>query len=365
MKNLLRFLFLNLMLISLATMMNKGYSQNASMTVPYLTNELTIDGNIDDWPLEIEYVPLENYINKVEGWVVEGVEFSKTPFDQSDLSAQMLVAHDLKYFYIFIEVMDDIDGVQADTRWKSDNVEFFFNPDLGNDLPFNGTDKNYTGSDGITDAIQHGIARDTTINQGMLLSPNWVTRYWDYKFMVNNQTTGYTVEVKVPLDSVFTDHTNIADWVPDGHSLGLPIKEGLQFGFEVMITDYDNTAQTADAGNVNRDGHLCWSNSSGNDLAYMNTGLFGTITLGSKTSSIENRLFENKLVLQNPVYDMIRLKGENRIRKIELFNITGTEVLSLDKPTSEINISNLERGIYLLKAYGRKGQITIEKIYKH
>lgn len=357
-----RLLFNSLAGMTLFLLLPLYATGQSALTVPYLTSELTIDGIIDDWPLEIEYVPLNNYINKVEGWIVEGEEFSSTPFSQSDLSAQMLVAHDLKFFYLFVEVMDDVDGVQDDLNWKSDNVEFFFNPDLGNDIPYDGESSNYTGSDGITDAIQHRIARDTTISKGLNLSPNWVTENWNYEFVVNNQTASYTIEVKVPLDSIFTDHTNVGDWVPDGTSLGLPIKEGTQFGFEVMVTDYDKTDETDD--DQNRDGHVCWANNSGNDLAYRNTGLFGTVTLGAQTNNIQNTQNNYSYAYPNPCVNNILLKNAGKLSKIEIYNVLGKKVMSKDSPTSHVNVSTLNQGIYFLNITTNSGNIHTLKIIK-
>lgn len=334
-------------------------AQNESLTLPYINTPLTIDGVIDDWPVSIDYTPLTHYINKTKDWVIQGEQWSKDPFDQADLSAQMLVAYDLEYFYLFLEVTDDIDAKQ-DAKWKSDDVELFFNPDPGNDIPFDGENKNYTGSDGVTDALQLTFPRDTVAFVG---GPGWIIRDWDYEFAVVNQTSSYTFEIKLPWDSLFTDHTNIGDWIPDRTPLIVSAEPGYTMGFDIMITDYDGNETFEDH---NRDGHLQWSNESGIDLCYMNTGLFGTITLDPNTSTIKNSL-DKISTYPSPFSENLNIKGLRKGQNIQIHNLLGQKVFSLkdvEEKTINLNLNKLEKGIYILGIYDDTGVVSSSKIVK-
>ncbi len=359
MKKLLQISVLILGLLLVLGLQSRLLAQDESLTIPYISTPITIDGEIDDWPVTIDYVPLNNYINKTKDWVIEGEQWSKDPFDAADLSAQMLIGYDLEYFYLFLEVTDDIDGKQ-DAKWKSDAVELFFNPDPGNDIPFDGENKNYTGSDGVTDALQITFARDTAAFDS---GPGWVIRDWDYEYVVVNQTSSYTFEVKLPWDSLFTDHTNIGDWIPDRTPLAVSAEPGYSMGFDIMVTDYDEN-ETFDA--QNRDGHLQWANESGIDLSYMNTGLFGTITLdpntlGQKTSS------NNIMAYPSPFSEYLNIKGLKKDHNIQIHNLLGQKVFSLENAGEEIlnlNLNHLNKGVYIFGIYQNKEMISTTKIIK-
>jgi hypothetical protein len=359
MKKLLLLLCFLLGILWSGVFMTDLQAQNESMTVPYISTPIAIDGVIDDWPLTIDYTPLTHYINKTKDWIIQDVEWSKDPFDPSDLSAQMLVAYDMEYFYLFLEVTDDIDAKQ-DAKWKSDDVELFFNPDLGNDIPFTGDSKNYIGSDGVQDALQITFPRDTAAFDG---GPGWVIRDWDYEFAVVNETSSYTFEIKVPLDSLFTDHANIGDWVPDRTPLIVQAEPGYSFGFDVMIIDYDGNTTFDD---YDRDGHLHWSNESGNDLAYMNTELFGTITLEDNVG-LDNTRESQFTITPNPFRNDLRIRGLENGHSIRIYNVLGQRVLDVRDAGREeliLNVNSLDSGIYILGIYNEQEVISTSKIIK-
>jgi len=345
-------------LIIVLGIQNPTKAQNQNLTIPYISTEMTIDGVIDDWPLTINYTPLEQYINKTTDWLVQGEEWSSTPFDASDLSAQMLVGYDIEYFYLFLEVIDDIDAKQ-DAKYKSDDVELFFNPDPGNDLPYDGSNKNYTGSDGVTDALQITFGRDTAEFEA---GPGWIIRDWDYEYAIVNQTNSYTFEIKIPWDSLFTDHTNIGDWTPDRTPLVVSAEPGYSMGFDIMIIDYDGNTTFDD---FNRDGHLHWANESGIDLAYRNTGLFGTITLDPNTST-RNLKTPEISAFPSPFTDIITIDGLKTGMDVKVFNVLGQKVhdSEIRNSGSKLNLGHLDKGIYLLTIYYKNGLVSSSKIIK-
>ena len=159
-------------------------AQNATLDITYLSTPPTIDGSEADWPNDVPIHDLQYTINKVEPMLSESPrKFSSTAFPVSDLAGYFRVAWDDDNFYVFVYVDDDVNGT-GDASWRTDNIELYFNCDLGNDLPYTGpndgtdgnSNSNLTGSDGIRDAIQMRWPRDTSVDNRV--GPNWVVRYW-------------------------------------------------------------------------------------------------------------------------------------------------------------------------------------------
>ncbi len=350
---------------------NSNYlsAQDATHTVGYIQpSTLTIDGDESDWPTGIEYLDLSYTINKVEDVVSQDpLEYSSTNFPASDLSAYMRIGWNMEFFFLFVSVSDDIDDSQ-EVAWKSDNIEVFFNVDLGNDLPFEG-DNNYTGSDGKRDAIQMRFARDTAYYYDLeaynqYWGPQWIMEYWDkFNYRVDNEssTVGYTLEAKIPFDSLFTDHTNIGEWVPDGSPLGLEWGNGYQLGFDVMVTDYDGATTIDD---YNRDGHITWANSSGNDLSHKNTELFGTITLQGAPADVRELKNANISIYPTLVTNTLTIKSQG-LSQIEILSISGQqiEVYKNIHSNMQINLNHLQKGMYLVRLH-KDNTIYTQKIIK-
>lgn len=361
--NLLKVMNTALMIVLIAVYSNAQNAEMDVMQMPESAN-IEIDGSEADWPNNIEYIDLTQTINKVESMVsTDPKVFASTPFGTSDLSAYMRVAWDQEFFYLFVYVDDDVDANQGGKDWQSDNIEVFFNVDLGNDLPYDGDNKNYTGSDGKTDAIQFRFARNTELFPEA--GPGWIIRGWtNMEYVVDNttSTTSYTLETKIPFDSLFTDHTNIGDWVPNRSPLGLTPEVGHQMGFEVQVADYDGTESTYD--DYNRDGFLLWSNESGNDLSHRNTGLFGTITLSDKVAALKKLPAKNISVFPTLVDNMLYIQSKN-IERIQILNVVGQQVKLIQdvKPQMNLDISDLTKGMYIVN-FVKGNAVFSKKIIK-
>jgi hypothetical protein len=74
---------------------------------------------------------------------------------------------------------------------------------------------------------------------------------------------------------------------------------------------------------------------------------------------------QSKITLfPNPVRDVLYITNHNDIEQIEVSDISGKSILSIAKPTNEINTSSLQSGLYLVKISSAKGLSTV-KIIKH
>ncbi len=75
-------------------------------------------------------------------------------------------------------------------------------------------------------------------------------------------------------------------------------------------------------------------------------------------------LFDNILIYPNPTSDILHIEAENRIIKnVELFNTLGQRILTKESNFLNINIKDIETGLYSIKIYTDKG-IVVKQIIK-
>ena len=79
-------------------------------------------------------------------------------------------------------------------------------------------------------------------------------------------------------------------------------------------------------------------------------------------NSLNNPYFNNLKIYPNPTTGFVQIKSDIKIDHIEVINNSGKKILESIK--SEINISNLDRGIYLFKIFVNNRQI-IKKVIKN
>ncbi len=95
-----------------------------------------------------------------------------------------------------------------------------------------------------------------------------------------------------------------------------------------------------------------------------NAEYFYATTVGIKNNTISST---NITVYPNPVKDIINFSSNNKINSIEIFDITGKTVIvknKIDKNITQINVSNLDNGIYFYKIIDVNGNIKTKKIIK-
>lgn len=79
----------------------------------------------------------------------------------------------------------------------------------------------------------------------------------------------------------------------------------------------------------------------------------------------ENRMNTNPLeVYPSLTHDIVYVKSEIKITKIEVYNIAG-RLLKMNKNESEINLSDLSTGMYIMKISSNKNQFYTRKIIKN
>ncbi len=66
----------------------------------------------------------------------------------------------------------------------------------------------------------------------------------------------------------------------------------------------------------------------------------------------------------NPVMDKLYIENTSQINRISVIDLSGKQVISLNYPDNEIDLSNLQKGIYLIQLETGNGDQVIRKIVK-
>jgi hypothetical protein len=98
------------------------------------------------------------------------------------------------------------------------------------------------------------------------------------------------------------------------------------------------------------------------DLRIYNEALSST-EVAQLTNSLSNESFEEKLhfVLHpNPAQDYINIELENELKSVEVYSLQGQKVL--EATTSQLNVSSLSTGIYMVKVQDNQGAVATQKL---
>ena len=69
-------------------------------------------------------------------------------------------------------------------------------------------------------------------------------------------------------------------------------------------------------------------------------------------------------IYPNPVNNVIRFQSELPLEQVEIFSLTGSKVLSQTNNVEQVDIGNLAKGIYMLKASAADGKVATQKLIK-
>ena len=103
------------------------------------------------------------------------------------------------------------------------------------------------------------------------------------------------------------------------------------------------------------------------DVAYSTTN-WTNIDVASSFStncaalSLNDYELQNISIYPNPVRNTLNIQLEERLEKVEVYSILGRKVLRSN--TTEINVSRLSLGVYLLKIYTQDGKIGVKRLIK-
>ena len=69
-------------------------------------------------------------------------------------------------------------------------------------------------------------------------------------------------------------------------------------------------------------------------------------------------------IYPNPSNNVIRIQSELPLESVEIFSLTGSKVLSQLNNVEQIEVGNLAKGIYMLKASAADGKVATQKLIK-
>jgi hypothetical protein len=69
-------------------------------------------------------------------------------------------------------------------------------------------------------------------------------------------------------------------------------------------------------------------------------------------------------IYPNPAKDVISFQSELPLESVEIFSLTGSKVLSQSNNVRQVEVGNLAKGIYMLKASAVDGKVATQKLIK-
>jgi cellulose/xylan binding protein with CBM9 domain/type IX secretion system substrate protein len=250
----------------------------------------------------------------------------------SGLYSTFKIMWDIDNVYLLYVIEDATPYNGAGDPWMNDCMETFFDMNQSATTPYDADDfqirntrglDTWTGSANVTDTWAADVERaQVEMTDG----------------------SGYIIELAIPWTSL--------------SSTFLPIA-GTEFNYDCSSTD----VLSGGGARVFRE---AWTTNQ--DVAYMNTEFFGTITLSAETIevSVQELQIPNLTVYPNPVIDQVNIKADNEISEVNVYDITGREVYSLaniNEKTVSMNVNDLfVNAIYIVKITDVKGNTSARKI---
>ena len=69
-------------------------------------------------------------------------------------------------------------------------------------------------------------------------------------------------------------------------------------------------------------------------------------------------------IYPNPAKGVIGFQSELPLESVEIFSLTGSKVLSQSNNVEQVEVGNLAKGIYMLKASAADGKVATQKLIK-
>ena len=97
---------------------------------------------------------------------------------------------------------------------------------------------------------------------------------------------------------------------------------------------------------------------------YIESGSTFTCELFTNVNEIKSDDLVNLEIHPNPASSMINISANTRLESVSIYNLAGQSVLEIlpNSQQTNINISDLQQGLYLLKVVDKNGQFTVQKI---
>lgn len=234
------------------------------------------------------------------------------------LSATLVAQHSEDF-----ESFTSGDDILLSTGWSAYAGQTFTASNGGTFTPFAGSLYGLTGNDHVAIYSKWMAEGSWQLSVATIIggTANW-RRTRSIKIKINN-TVSKTITV---------DNTT-ADWVVSTETFDTP-----SAGATVRI-------------------EILHQNNSGLPMGVDNFSITSTLS----TKQINDFQFN---IYPNPVKDVIRFQSELPLERVEIFSLTGSKVLSQSNNVRQVEVGNLAKGIYMLKASAVDGKVAIQKLIK-
>jgi hypothetical protein len=89
---------------------------------------------------------------------------------------------------------------------------------------------------------------------------------------------------------------------------------------------------------------------------------FDDIILKDESSSIFGAQISKLQISPNPAVDVIYITDYETLKHLEIYNITGQQIMQLNRVPQQISLSGLPDGLYTIKATGNNGELFTTKV---
>ncbi|MDA9317137.1 choice-of-anchor J domain-containing protein, partial [Polaribacter sp.] len=112
--------------------------------------------------------------------------------------------------------------------------------------------------------------------------------------------------------------------------------------------------------NIDNDG------GAGDGALNVDGGFDPGVWIGAETAGVEDESLVTLNMYPNPANDVLNISAQNTINTVEIYNVLGQKVISMqvENTSAEINVSNLNAGIYLIK-YEINNSTSTKKFVKN
>lgn len=240
----------------------------------------------------------------------------------TDLSANFKALWDDQYFYILVQVTDDVKKNDSGNEpYKDDAVELFF--DINNDkaTTYDNNDVQYTFR-WNDNTIYAGPSGRSTSN---------------VEFKILDSQSGYVLEARIPWSTL----------------QGTPVIDK-KIGLDVHVNDDDDGGE--------RDGKISWASAS--DDAWQNPSLIGVGNLGGAVDPVglEDLLLAGMKVYPNPFTSTLTLEGVQDNLAYSIVDLNGKTIQT--GVTTGIIHSEIPAGLYNLVLVSNAGKQYHLKLVK-
>ena len=310
-----------------------SYTSASEITIDGVRDE-NIWGSVSSNPIDHPVEGSDILINDCESVDCEG-----------DISGIFKIAWSDDGLYLFIEVKDDVVTSQCafdiEPDWLYDNIEIY---------------TNYTGKRDAVDPSYGERAEQIRIsvcedNEGILFGTVYTiaqdSALHDYEILLTD--TGYVVELFLPFAYIKPEDVVIP-----------PVR----WGFAINISDVDDLSN-----NPTREAIIGWNtwDQDGNPLTaqhWHNINYFGVLIFDlCCPDNLTNTETSNFLIFPNPTSEIIIFSfPDDKLYQLQLYSVLGQKVWEgTALNNTPINISCLQKGTYVLKAFNESYMYT-EKI---